>query len=71
LKAGRISAQTLVHHQEYHHNGDDTPHHCENHHISEETGQMEMNPFNQLNLIMRSERSITSAKETNKEQTVI
>jgi hypothetical protein len=42
---------TLIHHQEYHHNGDDTPHHYEYHHISEETGQMEMNPFNQLNLI--------------------
>lgn len=51
LKAGRISPQTLIHHQEYHHNGDDTQHHCEYHHISEETGQMEMNPFNQLNLI--------------------
>jgi hypothetical protein len=51
LKAGRISPQTLIHHQEYHHNGDDTPHHCEYHHILEETGQMEMNPFNQLNLI--------------------
>jgi hypothetical protein len=51
LKAGRISPQTLIHHQEYHHNGDDTQHHCEYHHISEETGQIEMNPFNQLNLI--------------------
>jgi hypothetical protein len=60
LKAGHISPQTLIHHQEYHHNGDDTLHHCEYHHISEETGQMEMNPFNKLNLILSTVYIITN-----------